>query len=241
MNKKVISIVLGIMCFALTLGIFIQLKTVKGSNSIVGQSNYQEDELRAEVLKYKEKYDNTYNELEKAEKQLEKQRQNSTENNSELEQKEEEIKQGNKMIGLTDVTGPGVIITLNDSKKDASTVLNSSDLLIHNGDVLSIINELKNAGAEAISINDQRVTNMTDIADITEKNIVINSQRITSPYTVKAIGDKSYLSSTLNLKNSGYVDLMKVNNLDITVEQSDYIEINKYSKELKVNTMKEAE
>ena len=69
MNKKVISIVLGIMCFALTLGIFIQLKTVKGSNSIVGQSNYQEDELRAEVLKYKEKYDKTYNELEKAEKQ----------------------------------------------------------------------------------------------------------------------------------------------------------------------------
>ena len=92
-----------------------------------------ENELRSEVLRYKERYDNVYKELEKAEKELEEERQNSTENNSELEQKEAQIKQGNKMIGATEVTGPGVIITLNDSKLDASTVLNSSDLLIHDG------------------------------------------------------------------------------------------------------------
>ena len=71
-NNKMISIVLGCMCFALTLGICIQIKTVKGSNSIVGESNQENDELRGEVLKYKEKYDNQYKELEKAEKQLEK-------------------------------------------------------------------------------------------------------------------------------------------------------------------------
>ena len=142
-NKKVTSIVLGLMCFALTLGIFIQIKTVKGSNSIVGQTSYEEDELRSDVLKYKEKYDNVYRQLEEAEDQLEKERKNSTENDSELEQKEEQIKQGNKMIGLTEVTGPGVIITLNDSKKDVNSTLNASDLLIHDGDVLSVINELK--------------------------------------------------------------------------------------------------
>ena len=43
------------MCFALTLGIFIQIRTVKESNSTVSQ-NYEENNLRAEVLKYKEKY-----------------------------------------------------------------------------------------------------------------------------------------------------------------------------------------
>ncbi len=75
-NKKMISIVLGAMCFALTLGICVQIKTVKGSNSIAGESNRENNELRAEVLKYKEKYDNQYKELEKAEKQLEKERQN---------------------------------------------------------------------------------------------------------------------------------------------------------------------
>ena len=70
LNKKIISIVLGIMCFALTLGICVQTRTVKNSNSTVS-NNYEENNLRAEVLKYKEKYDNKYKELEKAEEELE--------------------------------------------------------------------------------------------------------------------------------------------------------------------------
>ena len=143
-NKTKISVVLGIMCFALALGICIQIRTVKNSNSTVS-SNYEENNLRAEVLKYKEKYDNKYKELEKAEEELEKERQNSTKDNSQLEEKEEQIKQGNKMIGLTEVTGPGVIVTLSDSKKDANSVLNPSTLLVHDVDILGVVNELKKA------------------------------------------------------------------------------------------------
>ena len=103
-NQKMISVVLGIMCFALTLGICIQIRTVENSNSKVS-NNYQENNLRAEVLKYKEKYDNKYSELEKFEKELEKKREDSTKNNSELAEKEEQIKEGNKILGLTEITG----------------------------------------------------------------------------------------------------------------------------------------
>ena len=63
-NKTKISVVLGIMCFALALGICIQIRTVKNSNSTVS-SNYEENNLRAEVLKYKEKYENQIKEIEK--------------------------------------------------------------------------------------------------------------------------------------------------------------------------------
>ena len=69
-NKKIISAVLGFMCFALTLGICIQIKTVKESNSTVSQ-NYEENNLRAEVLKYKERYDNKIKEIENLDKELE--------------------------------------------------------------------------------------------------------------------------------------------------------------------------
>ena len=65
-NKKIISLVIGIMCFALTAGICIQIKTVKNYNSKISQ-NYEENNLRTEVLKYKEKYDNRYQDLERAE------------------------------------------------------------------------------------------------------------------------------------------------------------------------------
>ena len=163
LDKKIISIILGIMCFLLTLGIFVQVRTVTNSNSTVSQ-NYEENNLRAEVLKYKERYENKYKELEEAEEELEIARQESTKNNSELEDKETQIQEGKKILGMTDVTGPGVIITLSDSKKDANSVLNPNELLVHDGDVLSVINELKNAGAEAISINDQRIVPTTSIS-----------------------------------------------------------------------------
>ena len=185
-NKNVISIVLGIMCFALTLGICVQIKTVKNSNSTVSQ-NYEENNLRAEVLRYKERYENKYKELEEAEKELEEARQASTQNNEDLEKKEEEITRGNKVIGLSEVTGPGVIVTLSDSKKDSSSVLNPSTLLVHDVDVLSVINELKNAGAEAISINDQRLIPTTSIS--CGGNIIdINGEKVGAPFEIKAIG-----------------------------------------------------
>ena len=185
-HKRIISIVLGIMCFALTLGICVQIKTVQGTNSTVSQ-NYEENNLRAEVLKYKERYENKYRELEKAEEELEKERENSTKDNEDLENKEKEIQQGNKMIGLTEVTGPGVIVTLSDSKRDASSVLNANSLIVHDGDILSVINELKNAGAEAISINDQRLVPTSSI--VCGGNIIqINGEKIGAPFVIKAIG-----------------------------------------------------
>ncbi len=225
MNKKVISIVLGIMCFALTLGIFVQIRTVKESNSTVSQ-NYEENNLRAEVLKYKEKYENKYKDLEKAEDQLEKERQNSTQNNEQLEQKEAEIQQGNKMIGATDVTGPGVIVTLSDSKKDASTVLNPSSLLVHDADVLSVINELKNAGAEAISINEQRLVPTSSIS--CGGNIIdINGEKVGAPFVIKAIGLPEQLAALS--RQGGYLEILKNASVGVELKKSNSITIPKYT------------
>lgn len=233
-NKKVVAAVLGVMCFLLTLGIFVQIKTVKNNNSTVS-NNYEENSLRAEVLKYKEKYDNKYKELEKAEEKLEQERESSTKNDGELQSKEEEITEGNKITGLTEVTGAGVIVTLTDSKKDISSSLNPSDLIVHDLDVLSVINELKNAGAEAISINDQRIINMSDIVDINSDYssfIKINGQRILSPYTIKAIGDPTYMESSL-IGNGGVVDTMKKTGQDITIDKPNNVKILKYNGEIK--------
>ena len=143
-NKKVISIVLGVMCFALTLAICIQMRSVQNSTTV--SQTYEESNLRAEVLRYKERYDNQIKEIEEIDKQLEEQIDEATKENSDLEEAQSQIKEGNKIIGMTDVTGPGVIITLDDSKTDPTTVFNPNDLLLHDLDILSIVNELKNTG-----------------------------------------------------------------------------------------------
>lgn len=224
-NKKTIGIVLGIMCFALTLGICVQVRTVKSTNSKISQ-NYEENNLRAEVLKYKEKYENKYEELEKAEAELEKERQNSTQNNEELENKEKEIQQGNKIIGFAEVTGPGVIVTLGDSKKDASSVLNASELLVHDADVLSVINELKNAGAEAISINNQRLVPTSSI--ICGGNIIdINGEKVGAPFEIKAIGLPEQLAALS--RPGGYLEILKNATVEVSLKKSNSITIPKYT------------
>lgn len=225
-NKKISSIVLGIMCFILSLGIAIQIRTVENSNYTVSQ-NYQENNLRSEVLKYKEKYDNKYKELEKAERDLEEERKASTQNDSELEQKEEEIKKSNKIIGLSEVTGPGVTVTLSDSKKDASSVLDPSSLLVHDVDVLCIINELKNAGAEAICINDQRVVPTSGI--ICGGNIIqINGEKVGAPFVIKAIGLPEQLMGALTRQN-GYVDILKSASVGVDIKKTNSIKMPKYT------------
>ena len=224
-NKKAIATVLGIMCFALTAGICIQIKTVKNTNSKVSQ-NYEENNLRAEVLKYKEKYDNILKETEKIDAQLQSQIDTATTNNSELEEAKNQINDGNKMIGLTEVTGSGIILTIADSEIDSNSVLDVSDLLIHDLDLLKVINELKNAGAEAISINDQRIVSNTVIECIGAV-IKINGQRVGAPFTIKAIGMPELLKNTY--RNGGYLKVLEGDRIQVDFKTSDNITIPKYT------------
>jgi uncharacterized protein YlxW (UPF0749 family) len=217
-NKIKISIVLGIMCFALTAGICIQIKTVKNSNSTVSQS-YTENNLRAEVLKYKEKYDNKI-------KELEEEIQKATENNSELSDAQEQIKVGNKILGLSEVKGPGVTITVKDSDVEATNLVDSSKYLVHDKDILDIVNELKNAGAEAISINDERIVLTTSI--ICGGNVInINEEKIGSPFVIKAIG----LPETLaNLSRpDGTLARLKERKIKVELQKNNDITIPKYT------------
>lgn len=224
-NKKVVAIVLGVMCFALTAGICIQVRTVQGTNSTVS-NDYEENNLRAEVLRYKERYDNKVEDLADAEAELEKERESATQNDTALKEKEQEITEGNKIIGLTEVTGQGIIVTLSDSKKDASSSLDPSSLLVHDTDVLSVINELKNAGAEAISINDQRIIPTTGI--ICGGNIIdINGEKVGAPFEIKAIGLPEQLAALD--RPGGYLELLRSYSVEATLEKSNNITIPKYT------------
>ena len=224
-NKKAVSIVLGLMCMALTIGICIQVRTVKNYSTKIGQ-NYDQNNLRAEVLKYKEKYENKIKEIEELDDQLEKKIEQATNNNENLEDAKNQIQEGNKLIGLTEVTGPGVIITLSDSKLDASTALDPSLLVVHDLDVYYVINELKNAGAEAISVNGQRVV-PTSAIECGGNIITINGEKIGSPFEIKAIGLPENLA---NLdRTGGYLAKMRSDGVGAELKKSNNITIPKYS------------
>ena len=169
MDKKKIAITLGIVCLILTIAIFMQIKTIKNANSTVSQT-FTENSLRDEVLKWKEKYDNILDELDEAEKELAKIREDSTKNDSTSLQKEALITLNNNILGMTDLAGQGIEIILKDDPNATRETIgvfdDISNHIVHDADLRAIVNELKNAGAEAISINGQRLVNTTAITCI---------------------------------------------------------------------------
>ena len=233
-NKKIISLILGVMCLLLTYGIVVQIKTINSTGNTTG-TNAIENELRDAVLKEKEKYDNLYNELEIAEEKLEVERTNATQNNGDLESLENSIKEGNKALGLSEVTGPGVIITLDDNKKISlnNWFADPNILIVHDVDIMRVINELKNAGAEAISINDQRI--VTTSAIECDGNVMnINGVKIGAPFTIKAIGLPERL---INLKRfGGYLMYLEEDRfLEVSIKREENITIPKYTGIMKFN------
>ena len=226
MNKKQIAITLGIMCFALSFGTALQIRTIDNSNLAAIQT-LTDNDLRDNVLKWKEKYDNILGELTSKEEELEKVRQHATQDNLTASSKEEKLKRNNTMFGLTDVTGCGIIIEFQDGKMD-NAFDNVASLIVHYEDLLSLVNELRNSGAEAIEINGQRIINTSAIT--CEGTVIkINGEKIGSPFTIKAIGSQGLLYGQMTRVGS-YLDAMKSTGIDnITVKQSDDIKINKYS------------
>jgi len=229
LKKKQVIITLGIMCFILTFAISVQIKTMNAANTTASQS-MADNELRDNVLRWKEKYDEIAVELKKAEQNLEKVREEATQGDEKASAKEEELKKNNTLLGLTNVSGAGIIIELEDGTLDNSivSIYSSTEVLVHNDDLLSIVNELRNAGAEAIEINEQRIINTSSIT--CEGNIIkINGERIGSPFTIKAIGTQGLLYGQLTRAGS-YLSLMEGRGVKINrVEQLDDIKINQYN------------
>ncbi|MBB6049722.1 DUF881 domain-containing protein [Armatimonas rosea] len=121
----------------------------------------------------------------------------------------QELQKVNTLAGLTPVTGPGVVVTLRDSKKqpekpkgisDSDWQAMTADYLIHDANIRDVVNELKNAGAEAIAINGQRVVNTTAIRCV-GNNVQINAVPTAgSPVIIKAIGDPDLIQSGLLMR-----------------------------------------
>ncbi|MCI9063044.1 MAG: DUF881 domain-containing protein [Clostridia bacterium] len=233
MSKKVQALILGVMCLILTISICVQIKTVENNGVTIGR-NETEIQLKDQVLKMKEKYENAYDRLNKAQEELESVRESVTSNNEELEKLEKEIGKNNMLLGFTDVKGTGVTITATDGIMTPTT-LNANDLLIHDTDLLCIINELKNSGAEAIEINGKRIVNTTSI--MCDGNVItINGEKISSPFVINAIGLPEQMA-TLKRPN-GYLDFMKNDTIKIDFKKQKELVIPKYTGVINFKTAK---
>lgn len=225
-GKISVSASIALVFFLLTMIIFMQFKIVYQTEQI-DLDSMRETDLRTELTNWKTKYEQTRERYRETQKTLEAYKQEGTTEGNTKQKLEEELAQLELALGKTDVKGEGIIITIAE-KKDSELTEFEDIIPIKAEDLYCIINYLKDAGAEAISINGERIVNTTDIVDVGE-SIKINSRYIRdNAFVIKAIGNSAYLESSIFGK-SGYAEQLSTTGIKATIEKSNKVEISKYS------------
>ena len=131
--------------------------------------------------------------------------------------------------GLTEVTGEGIVITLQDSVVSGDEY--SAGAIVHDTTILSLVNQLKLAGAKAISVNDERIVAMSEFICVGPA-VKVNDTKLFAPYTIKATGNPELLETAIK---TGSVMTNPNINIIITVEKQDKVTIPAYNKAYRNN------
>lgn len=211
----------------LVMSICIQINTIKDATKTVGATLKDNSDLKNELLKCQGEYEEIYKELEEKEQKLEEIRLTAATKSEGDTQNEAEIKSNQILLGLTEISGQGFVIELDENRQVSSDeVLNINGYLVHEEDLLYIVNELFNSGADAVSINDQRITNTTAI--LCDGNIIrINGKMVGVPITIKAIGYPERMEFALT-RPGGYLQAMADDGVKVVHWKSESITIPKY-------------
>lgn len=219
------KIIITLLCIILGLFIAIQLKNVEGDydfvslNTIADLQNMVKRQ-QDEVASIKELINSNKNKLAEYEKAI-------SEGGSIKDVLNKENQQLKIISGFVDLEGPGVIIKLSDSNRELYEWEDPNNVIVHDSDVLNIINDLKIAGAEALSINGQRVMSMSEI-QCAGATITVNNHTYGQPFIIKAIGNPDTLSAAVKSPDA-YASMLKdVYGLGLEVETYENVRISKY-------------
>ncbi|TYO95900.1 DUF881 domain-containing protein [Desulfallas thermosapovorans] len=146
----------------------------------------------------------------------------------ELSKLKKDLEEARQKAGMKEVQGAGVEVTLNDSSKELQPGENPNFYVLHDGDVLRVLNELKAAGAQAISLNGQRIITTTEIRCIGPSILVNKNQRLSPPFVISAVGSPETLSSALKMKN-GVIDYLQFWGIQVDVKKVDKLTIPAYT------------
>ena len=232
-GKYTMTISIGCTALILTMIMFTQFKTVEQTD-ITAIETMRETELRSELADWKTKYEEIDEKITETETKINEYQVELANNADSSEILKNEVLEAEDYMGYTSLKGEGIQIVLKDT--DESFIIQYSDLL-------TLVNELKVAGAEAISINDERIVSSSEIVLVNKRIILVNTRKISGPYVIKAIGDKKYLESAITIKG-GYKDELEANGKTIEYSLEDNIVVPAYGGNLslkysEINTEKE--
>jgi uncharacterized protein YlxW (UPF0749 family) len=140
-----------------------------------------------------------------------------------------------KPAGLAPVAGPGLTVVLSDAPKDkideaTADGVGADELVVHQQDIQAVVNALWAGGAEAMTIQGQRVVSTTGIKCV-GNTVVLHGVPYSPPYRISAIGDPGLLEASLAASDyiDAYLTVVRAHGLGYEVTSSTRLELPAYA------------
>ena len=227
MKKWGPTIAIGLTAVLIGLVLSVQILTTSGSDTggLVPLAKLKDYEQSLKQVR--EEREDALEELQELRERLEAIESETAEEDAVISGLVSDVEKYKMAAGMLDVSGPGVYITVkNPEGVDDFT---TNDVIGYNYELLlSLVNKLKEAGAEAISINEHRLVQTTEIS-LAANNVNINGNATAAPYYIKAIGNPATMKNALTIRG-GIVDSM-INDygLSVEIEEKEEVLIARYT------------
>ena len=151
----------------------------------------------------------------------------------------EQLDRARILAGVTELRGPGVEVTLNDSNIALKPGENPNLYVLHDEDVLRVLNEIRAAGAEALSLNGERILAGTEVRCIGPTIVLNKDKRLAPPFVITAIGDPNTLESSIKMKG-GVAETLQFWGIQVGVKKTNQVTVPAYSGGIKFDYAKAA-
>lgn len=234
MRKMSSQISVAVVCAILGFMLAYQFKVLMKQEKTFNLGNVNSTDITVEVEQYKKQktvLEGKVNELQEKVKNYENAAAGSSDTSKALL---EELDKSRLLTGLTDVQGPGLVIYLTP---DSNIFGTNGVAHLTDKHLVYLVNELRFAGAEAVSINDIRVVGMTGIRNAGNYILVNDDEKVSysKRIVIKAIGDKNLLYSSMTFPEV-FSEFKGI--CDFKLEKQDDIKIGKYNKAYKFDYAK---
>lgn len=234
LHQKQWPISLTLICIILGLIIALQLRAQENLNNT---SLYKKNDVIVKMIKNSEEENQSLQAgIQTVRDQINEYEKEATKGESHLKILKNQLDELKDVAGLTELEGSGVIVIMDDNKTSFKQLGGDPRwYIIHNTDLLRIINELWAYGAEAIAVNDQRIVMMSEVRCV-GNTIMINAERLAPPFKIKAIGDPEKLRQGIEGNGQGILYELKSLDFPIEVKESQVI-IPAYKKSFTFNNV----
>ena len=236
MKKALPQIVVALVCAVLGFLLTYQFKQLNVANN--GSIHYDSADILSEIENLRKEKEDLQKNNEILSEEL-KMLEDAAAKEGEIEGEiKKQLDNARMQIGLLDVRGPGIVITLTLKNSVFGTNGTQTINTVSEEEIVNLINSLWYAGAEAISINEMRITPQTGIKMAGSSISIGSAGRVdpNSEIVIKAIGDKNNLNIAVNYP--GLLDYGALKSYNSDVKQIDDITIVKTTQSLRYEYIK---